>query len=132
MRRGSAMPIVTTMEAGASIAAAVHPAARSCATGGAGAATAVIVAAPLRRYPIAARGSALERLVPPLLERGVVLREIAVVEIDQALSLVRVEADPLLRLGRNLDVGDAPVVAHVLGKGLLGRRLQHFIEPDVR
>ena len=51
--------------------------------------------------------SALERLVPPLLQRGVVLREVAVVEVDQALPLFRVEADAFFRLGRDLRVGDA-------------------------
>src|SRR5262249_30059974 len=57
--------------------------------------------------------SSLEHLVPPLLQRGVVLGEIAVVEIDEARLLLGGEADALLQVGRHDRVGDGRVVAHV-------------------
>src|SRR6185295_1797298 len=151
MTIGSTMPIVTMIDAGATIAAAVQPRAPVCASG-ATAAVISLTAASMTRQPYQetnfgrasscgdalARGhalrasasprslaspsgpgfarrahSALERLVPPLLQRGIVLREITVVEIDQSLALVGAEADPLLRFRRDLRIGHRPVVAHV-------------------
>src|SRR6266478_1874216 len=120
MTIGSTMPIVTTMDAGATAAAALHPAAPARAAG-----TSAMIARPLRE-------SALERLVPPLLERSIVLRQVAVIEIDEALPFVGVEADALFRCERNLRVDDGGVVAHVLGEGFLRRRLEHLIQPDMR
>src|SRR5215467_15770016 len=113
MMIGITMPIVTTIVAGESIAAAVHPGALARAEGRA---AAVIVDLRAR-----CGASTLERLVPPLLERGVVLRKVAVVEVDEALALVRVEADALLRRGRDRRVANARVVPHVLGEGFLCR-----------
>src|SRR6185503_17603491 len=112
---GITMPIATTMAAGASIAAALHPNAPFCSRG-----TAAVVMVWSRC------ASALERLVPPLLERGVVPGEVAVVEVDEALAFLGVEADALLRVRRDLRVGDAGVVPHVLGEGLLRGGGQHF------
>src|SRR5258705_521352 len=123
MTIGSTMPIVTTIDAGAIIAAAVHPGSPVRA----GAAAAAVIRG-LPRF----EDSALEALVPPLLQRGIVLREVAVIEIDQALALVGAEADALFRLGRDLRVVDAAVVAHVLGERLLRRRREHLVQPDVR
>src|SRR5512144_637867 len=122
MAIGITMPIVTTIDAGVIIAAAVHPGARARAGGSA---AAVIADLP------PSRASALERLVPPLLERSVVLREVPVIEVDQALALVGVEADASLRLRRDLRVRDARVVAHVLGEGFLRGRREHLVQPDV-
>src|SRR5215472_3719271 len=124
MTIGFTMPIVTTIVAGESIAAAVNPGALARAEGRA---AALIVDLPTR-----CGVSTLERLVPPLLERGVVLRKIAVVEVDKALALVGVEADALLRRGRDRRVADARVVPHVLGKGFLCRGDEHLVQPDVR
>src|SRR5712692_6597965 len=114
MTIGSTMPIVTMIDAGATAAAAVHPGALARAGG---AVTATMIA-PLARAGV----SAFERLVPPLFERGVVFRQVAVIEIDQALPLVGVEADALFRFGWNLCIGDGAVIAHVLGEGFLRRR----------
>src|SRR4026208_1241730 len=55
----------------------------------------------------------LERLVPPFLERRVVLAHVAVVEVDQALLLLLGEADALLGRRRQLGVGDGGGVGHV-------------------
>src|SRR5205085_5668683 len=63
--------------------------------------------------------SAFQGLIPPLLERGVVLGEVRIIQIDEALALFGVEADALFGFGRNLRVGDRRVVAHVFGEGFL-------------
>src|SRR5205085_337376 len=76
--------------------------------------------------------SALQRLIPPLLERGVVLGEVRVIQIDEALALVGVEADTLFGFGRDLGIGDRAVVAHVLGASFLRRWLEHFVQADTR
>src|SRR5207253_10220513 len=125
MTIGSTIPIVTTMDAGATAAAAVHAGATACVGR---LATALMIDVQLAR----AASSAFESLVPPLLERRVVLRQVAVIEVDQALALVGAEADALFRFGRNSCIGDGTVVAHVLGEGLLRRRLEHLVQPDMR
>src|SRR5258707_5842997 len=56
--------------------------------------------------------SSLERLVPPVLERRVVLGHVAIVEVDQALLFLVGEADALLHVGRDLGIGDGRIVAH--------------------
>src|SRR5205809_633146 len=66
----------------------------------------------LSRTYTSLRCSALQRLVPPLLERGVILGEVRVIEIDQALAFVGAEADALFGLWRDLGIGDGGVVAH--------------------
>src|SRR5471030_3431910 len=70
----------------------------------------------------------LERLVPPVLERRVVLGDVAVVEIDEALLLFRREADALLQVGCHLGVVDGRVVAHVYREAFLSRRGHHGVE----
>src|SRR6185312_17363564 len=70
----------------------------------------------------------LELLVPPVLERRIVLGDVTVVEVDQALLLFRREADALLHVGRHLGVGDGGVVAHVDGEAFLGRSRHHGVE----
>src|SRR5689334_19170133 len=116
------MPIATTTAAGVSIAAALHPNALSRSRGSA----AVVMVPPRSRC-----ASALERLVPPLLERGVVPGEVAVVEVDEALALLGAEADALFGVRRDLRVGDAGVVPHVLGEGFLRGGGEHLVQPDV-
>src|SRR5437667_12662601 len=120
MTIGSTMPIVTMMDAGATAAAADHPGAPARAE-------AAVNATTIDRPRPEPRGSAFERLVPPLLQRSVVLRKVPVIEIDQALPLVCAEANALFRLGRNPGIGDGTVVTHVLGEGFLRRRLQHLV-----
>src|SRR5437763_1691162 len=120
MTTGSTMPIVTMMDAGATAMAAVHPDAPVRAER-------AVTAPMIDPGSPDARSSTLERLIPPLLERGVVLREIPVIEIDQALALVGAEADALFGFGRNLGIGDGAVVAHVLGERFLRRRLEHLV-----
>src|SRR6184192_102075 len=122
MTIGSTMPMVTMMDAGATADAALHPDAPARAAG-----TAVMIASP---RPV--RESALERLVPPLLERNVVLREVPVIEIDQALAFLGVEADALFGFGRNPGVANRGVVAHVFGEGFLRRGLEHLVRRVLR
>src|SRR6266571_3573340 len=125
MTIGSTMPIVTTMDAGATAAAADQPGVPARAGGAA-------IATMIDLNPARAAGSAFERLVPPFLERSVVLCQVSVIEIDQALTFLGVEADALFGCGRNLGVGHRGVVAHVLGEGFLRRWLEHLVQPDMR
>src|SRR5438034_7755993 len=116
MTTGSTMPIVTMMDAGAIAAAAVHPGAPARAGD---VATALMIA------PLAgAAWSAFERLVPPLLERSVVLRQVAVIEIDQALALVGAEAYALFRCERDLGMAARADRAHVFRETFLRGRLE--------
>src|SRR6476661_5867696 len=94
--RQRAMKIV----AGPTSADAVHPSPRRRSTTGPCTSAASVM-------------SSLERLVPPILERRIVLGHVAVVEVDEALLLFVGEADPLLDVVRHLGVGDGRVVAHV-------------------
>src|SRR5258708_35731798 len=72
--------------------------------------------------------SALELLVPPFLERDVVLVHVVVVEIDEFLDLVGGEADALVEIGRDHGVGDGRIVAHVDGKCFLRALFQHGVQ----
>src|SRR6516162_94471 len=121
MAIGMTMPIATTIDAGASIAAAVHPSAPSRSRG--------IAAAVIDAFRSRCEGSTLERLVPPLLESRVVLGQVSVVEVDQSLALLGIEADAPLGLRRDIRIGHARVVAHVLGERLLRRDGEHLVQP---
>src|SRR5262245_60056961 len=83
----------------------------------------------LRRSPLLI--SALELLVPPLLEGNVVRRHIAVVEIDEGLDLVGREADALVEVGRDNRIGHRRVVTHVDREGFLCTRFEHGVEIGV-
>src|SRR3954471_4800599 len=73
----------------------------------------------------------LEHLVPPLLQGGVVLGDITVVEIDKARLLFGGEADALLQVGRNCRIGDGRVVAHVDREIILRALVQHRVHVGV-
>src|SRR5580704_18367254 len=118
MASGASRLRATKIVAGAIRAAAVRPSPRRfSATGPWTSAVSVI-----------RLGSALEGLVPPVLERRIVLGHVGIVEIDEALLLLVGEADALLHVGRHGDVGDGGVVAHVDGEAFLRRWLHHGVE----
>src|SRR4029450_9878554 len=106
MQSGASRQKATKIVAGVISAAAVRPSPRRFSAAG-----------PCVRATSAT--STLERLVPPFLERGIVLGHVAVVEVDQALLLLLGEADALSHVGRHLGVGDGRVVAHVDREALL-------------
>src|SRR5512139_310780 len=118
MQSGASRQKATKIVAGVISAAAVRPSPRRFSATG-----------PCVRATSAT--STLERLVPPLLERGVVLGHVAVVEVDQALLLLLGEADALLGVRRYLGVGDRGVVAHIDGEAFLRRRRHHGVEIGV-
>src|SRR5438067_4715128 len=127
MTMGSRMPIVTMMDAGATAAAALHPDAPRAEApvtptimvplGKGGSDSTFVFGQSLPNDPASRDDqrksslthSALQRLIPPLLERGVVLGEVRVIQIDEALALVGVEADTLFGFGRDLGIGDRAV-----------------------
>src|SRR5882762_8105245 len=106
MARGASRHKATKIVAGVISAAAVRPSPRRFSATGPWARAASVT-------------SSLERLVPPVLECRVVLGQVPVVEVDQALLLLVGETDALLHVGRHLGVGDGRVVAHVDGEAFL-------------
>src|SRR5512138_1284475 len=107
MASGASRQTATKIVAGPASAAADQPSPRRVSTTGPRASAVSVMRS----------RSALERLVPPLLERRIVLGHVGIVEIDQALLLLGREADALLHVVRHLGVGDGRVVTHVDGEG---------------
>src|SRR5215467_6156765 len=101
MASGASRQTATKIVAGPASAAADQLSPRRVSTTGPRA-SAVSVMRSDQPLPISPCPSTLERLVPPLLERRIVLGHIGIVEVDQALLLLGREADALLRILRNL------------------------------
>src|SRR5262245_14954421 len=107
MASGASRQTATKIVAGPTSAAEDQPSPRRVSTTGPRASAVSVIRSRSR----------LERLVPPLLERRIVLGHVGIVEVDQALLLLGREADSLLRILRHLGVGDGRVVAHVDSEG---------------
>src|SRR5882757_2911657 len=106
MASGASRLRATKIVAGAIRAAAVRPSPRRFSTTGPWASAVSVIRL----------GSALERLVPPVLERRVVLGHVAVVEIDQPLLLFVGEALLCRGCHHGVEIGvGAFLVGGVLG-----------------
>src|SRR5260370_9338915 len=103
MASGASRQRATKIVAGVISAAAVRPSPRRFSTTGPWASAVSVIR----------RRSALERLVPPVLERRIVLGHAGIVEIDQALLLLVGEADALLRVVSHLGGRHGGVISPV-------------------